>query len=93
MLLNLAPTTVELIIAKAQRAGVTVDELLLSAFAKEDEDVYYEWFYQHHFEIERMTKAIGETDENGRAKNTVTIPKGLAKNKEAFREWVKANAS
>lgn len=58
MLLDLAPTTVELIIAKAQRVGVTVDELLLSTFAKEDEDAYYDWFYQHHFDIEKLDKSI-----------------------------------
>lgn len=45
------------------------------------------------FDLERMQQAIGETDENGHAKHTITVPKGLAKDKEAFREWVKANAS
>lgn len=60
--------------------------------AQDDEQAYYDWFYEH-FDIERMKEAIGETDENGRAINTVTIPKGLAKDKEAFRQWVKANAS
>lgn len=58
----------------------------------DDEQAYYDLFYEH-FDIERMKEAIGETDENGRAKNTIAVPKGLAKNKEAFREWVKANAS
>ncbi|MDO5050618.1 hypothetical protein [Moraxella equi] len=93
MILDLPPTTIELITAKAEQAGMTVDELLLSTFAKDDEDAYYDWFYQHHFDIERLTKAIGETDENGCAKHTVSLPKGLAKDKEAFRAWVKANAS
>ncbi|WP_066801671.1 hypothetical protein [Moraxella oblonga] len=58
MLLDLPPTTVELIISKAEQAGVTVDELLLSTFAKEDEDAYYDWFYQHHFDIEKLDKSI-----------------------------------
>lgn len=44
------------------------------------------------FDLERMKQAIGETDENGRAKHTTTIPKGLAKDKEAFRAWIKAHA-
>lgn len=90
MILDLAPTTVELIMNKAKQAGVTADELLVSTFAQDDEDAYYDWFYEHHFDIERLTKAIGETDDNGRAKNTVSVPKGLAKDKEAFRAWTRA---
>ena len=92
MILDLAPATVELIMTKAKQAGVTADELLLSTFAQDDDDAYYEYFYEHHFDIDRLTKAIGETDDNGRAKHTHRVPKGLAKDKEAFRAWVKANA-
>lgn len=53
-----------------------------------DEDAYYEHFHQHHFDIERMKQAIGETDENGCAKHTTAIPKGLASDFEAFNQWM-----
>lgn len=54
------------------------------------DDDYNEHFYRH-FDIEYIKQAIGETDEHGRAKHTIRIPEGVAQDKEAFREWVKAN--
>lgn len=78
MILDLAPTTVELIIAKAQRAGVTVDELLYE-FAC-DEELY--------FDIERMKVAIGETDENGRVKNTHQVPDWAMTDLASFDKWL-----
>lgn len=92
-MLDIPPHIERMIITRAEEKGITVDELLLQAFAQDDEHAYYDWFYKHHFDIEKLSQAIGEYDENGCAKNTITIPKGLAKNKDAFREWVKANAS
>lgn len=88
MILDLPPTTIELITAKAEQAGMTVDELLISTFAKDDEDAYYDWFYQHHFDVERLTKAIGETDENGRAKNTHQVPDWALADLESFDKWL-----
>ncbi len=45
------------------------------------------------FDLERMKQAIGETDENGRAKHATTIPKGLAKDFDAFHQWMLARSS
>lgn len=53
------------------------------------EIVYYEHFYRHHFDRERLQQAIGETDECGRAKNTLSLPSGL--NKEQLRIWLEEN--
>lgn len=40
------------------------------AFSEPDEEqAYYAHFYRHHFDRERLQQAIGETDENGCAKN------------------------
>ncbi|STZ63830.1 Uncharacterised protein [Moraxella lacunata] len=88
MILDLPLTTIELITAKAEQAGMTVDELLISTFAKDDEDAYYDWFYQHHFDIERLTKAIGETDENGRAKHTQRVPDWALADLASFDKWL-----
>lgn len=88
MILDLPPTTVELIISKAEQAGVTVDELLLSTFAKDDEQAYYDWFYKHHFDIEKLSQAIGEYDENGCAKNTVTVPDWAKADLTSFNKWL-----
>lgn len=54
-----------------------------------DEQAYYEYFYRHHFDIERLKKAIGETDENGRAKKTIALPQGLTK--EQLKVWLDEN--
>lgn len=58
-----------------------------------DEQAYGNYFYRHHFDRHVLQQAIGETDNNGCAKHTLSLPKGLAKDKAAFRAWVKANAS
>lgn len=68
-------------------------QVITSLQVKKPEDAYYEHFYAHHFDVEKLAQAIGETDENGRAKHAITIPKGLSADKEVFRQWLKANAS
>lgn len=98
MILDLPPQLESTITQIAQAQGISAHEWVLTTLQKsitpdDEERAYYEWFYRHHFDIERLKEAIGETDENGRAKNTITIPKGLAKDPEAFRAWIKANAS
>lgn len=79
MILDIPPATAQMIVAKAQRHGVTVNELLYD-FACDDE-VY--------FDLNRMKHAMKglETPED-RAKNTTTIPKGLANDFKAFDEWM-----
>lgn len=57
------------------------------------ERAYYEHFYRHHFDIERMEEVIGETDENGCAKHTRTIPKGLASDFNVFHQWMLEKSS
>lgn len=84
-MLDIPPHIEQMIITRAEQRGLTVNELLLQTFSNDDEQTYYDWFYQNHFDIDRLDKAINSP--------IVTIPKGLAKNKEAFREWVKANAN
>lgn len=51
------------------------------------DDDYYEHFYRH-FDIEYIKQAIGETDEQGRAKNTVEVPKSALDNFESFQNWL-----
>lgn len=88
MILDLPPELETIIIQTAEQQGISAEQVATNGLKQlflPNEELY--------FDIERMKIAIGETDENGRAKNTVTVPKGLAKNKEAFREWIKANAS
>lgn len=57
MILDIPPTTAHLVVSVAQKKGITVDELLLQTFA-DDEQAYYDWFYQHHFDIEKLDKSI-----------------------------------
>lgn len=56
--------------------------------AEQDEEMaYYEHFYRH-FDIEQIKQSIGETDENGRAKHTVEVPKSALANFESFQNWL-----
>lgn len=92
MILDL-PQELEAIISQtAKTQGISAQELALAtlqkSFAQDDEQAYYDWFCEH-FDIDRMKEAIGETDENGRAKSTLTLPKGL--NKEQLSAWLSEN--
>lgn len=82
MILDLPPATIELIVAKAERAGVTVDELLYE-FACDDE-IY--------FDIERMKIAMqGLETEEDRLKNSVEIPKSALKDLTTFKQFLQAS--
>lgn len=90
MILDLPPNIEQLVLEQAKKQGVTAQTWLIDAIQTKAQPSYANGDFD--FDLERMKEAIGETDENGRAKNTIAIPKGLAKDKKAFREWVKANA-
>lgn len=79
MILDIPPTTAQMIVAKAQRYGVTVDELLYD-FACDDE-VY--------FNLDRMKHAMKglETPED-RAKNTTEVPDWALADLASFNKWL-----
>lgn len=93
MILDLPPQLEQAIIAQAKAQGISTQELAVATlqqqFAPDEEQAYYDWFYRHHFDIERLKEAIGETDENGRPKHTLALPRGL--NKEQLSAWLKEN--
>ncbi|WP_066804281.1 hypothetical protein [Moraxella oblonga] len=86
-MLDIAPHIEQMIITKANQQGITVNELLLQTFA-DDEEAYYEWFYQHHFDIDKLSQAIGEYDERGCAKNTHTVPHWALTDLSSFDKWL-----
>ena len=92
MLLELPPHLETIITQIAEAQGITAQEVAITAlqqrFAPDDEQAYYDWFYEHHFDIERLKKAIGETDENGRAKHTTEVPTWALKDLAAFDQWL-----
>lgn len=90
MILDLPPNIEQLVLEQAKKQGVTAQTWIIQTLKQATNPNYTNGDFD--FDLERMKEAIGETDENGRAKNTIAIPKGLAKDKKAFREWVKANA-
>lgn len=55
---------------------------VLSTFAQDDERAYYEWFYNHHFDIEQMTKAIGKPMKMGVPKIPLPSPQDWQKTKK-----------
>lgn len=93
MILDLPPQLESTITQIAQAQGISAHEWVLTTLQKsitpdDEERAYYEWFYRH-FDIERLKEAIGETDENGRPKHTLALPRGL--NKEQLSAWLKEN--
>ena len=94
MILDLPPQLESTITQIAQAQGISAHEWVLTTLQKsiatdDEERAYYDWFYRHHFDIERMKEAIGKTDENGRPKQTLALPQGL--NKEQLSAWLKEN--
>lgn len=91
MILDIPPHIEQMIIATAQAQGISATEWALTALQKSiepqtppNDDGYY-----LDFDIEQMTQMIGETDENGRAKNTLVLPTGLTK--AQLRTWLDEN--
>lgn len=52
------------------------------------EIVYYEHFYRHHFDRERLQQAIGKTDENGCVKNVREVPQWALADLASFDRWL-----
>lgn len=57
--------------------------------AEQDSEIaYYEHFYRHHFDRERLQQAIGETDENGCAKNVREVSQWALADLASFDRWL-----
>lgn len=57
--------------------------------AEQDAEMaYYAHFYRHHFDRERLQQAIGETDENGCAKNVREVPQWELADLASFDRWL-----
>lgn len=80
-MLDIPPHIEQMIITQAEAKGITVDELLLQTFAQDDEQAYYDWFYQHHFDIDRLDKAINSGV-------TEPVPSHALESVESFETWL-----
>lgn len=83
MILDIPPHIEQMIVATAKVQGITAEELALATLQSRfdpDEQAYYDWFYEHHFDIEKLDKAINSPK--------TEIPQGLAKDFNAFHQWM-----
>lgn len=87
MILDLPPTIEQIIIAEAQKQGQDPTTWLIEAIQAKAQPSYAKGDFD--FDLERMKEAIGETDENGRAKNTVEIPKSAMKDLATFQQFLR----
>lgn len=84
MILDIPPHLETAIIQTAQAQGISATEwalMTLQNHATPSDDGI-------EFDMACMARAIGEYDKNGRAINTTEIPKGLAKDFNAFHQWI-----
>lgn len=89
MILDIPPHLETAIIQTAQAQGISATEWALTILQNsiEPKAVSSDDYYLD-FDIDKMAQMIGETDENGRAIHTTEIPKGLAKDFNAFHQWM-----
>lgn len=86
MILDIPPHLETAIIQTAQAQGVSATEWALSVLQNniaQTDDYYLD------FDIDKMAQMIGETDENGRAKNMLVLPTGLSQ--AQLRTWLDEN--
>lgn len=90
MLIELAslPQAVQEEILNADSLQIAQNGQVIKQYtAFDDEQAYYDWFYEHHFDVERLAQAIGETDENGCAKG-IEVPKSALTDLASFDKWL-----
>lgn len=82
MILDIPPHIEQMMIATAQAQGMSVQDWALTTLQKgiAHDEAYYDWFYEHHYDIEKLDKAINSPK--------TEIPKGLAKDFNAFHQWM-----
>lgn len=83
MILDIPPHIEQMMTATAQAQGMSVQDWALTTLQKgiaQDEQAYYDWFYEHHFDKDMLDKAINSPK--------TEIPKGLAKDFNAFHQWM-----
>lgn len=86
MILDLPPNIEQLVLEQAKKQGVTAQTWLIDAIQTKAQPSYANGDFD--FDLERMKEAIGETDENGRAKHTVAIPNWALTDLASFNKWL-----
>ncbi|UZA25463.1 hypothetical protein LP117_03090 [Moraxella bovis] len=80
-MIDISPHVEQMIITRAEQRGVSVDALLLQTFAQDDEQAYYDWFYEHHYDIDKLDKAINSGV-------TEPIPPHALESVESLEKWL-----
>lgn len=86
MILDLPPNIEQLVLEQAKKQGVTAQTWLIDAIQTKAQPSYANGDFD--FDLERMKEAIGETDENGRAKHTVAVPNWALTDLASFNKWL-----
>lgn len=79
-MLDIPPHIEQMIITRAEAKGITVDELLLQTFA-DDEGAYYDWFYEHHYDKDKLDKSI-------KSGVTKPVPSYALESVESLEKWL-----
>lgn len=83
MILDIPPHIEKMIIATAQAQGITAEELALATLQSRfdpNEQAYYDWFYEHHFDVEKLDKSIKS--------GSTPIPDWALKDLASFDKWL-----
>lgn len=86
MILDLPPNIEQLVLEQAKKQGVTAQTWIIQTLKQATTPSYANGDFD--FDLERMKEAIGETDENGRAKHTVAVPNWALTDLASFNKWL-----
>lgn len=85
MILDIPPHIEQMMTATATAQGMSLQDWALTTLqkgiAQDDEQAYYDWFYEHHYDVEKLDKAI-------KSGTTEPVPPHALESLESFETWL-----